>query len=97
MKGEINKMTEIKIRPEDLERISNNFKNAAAEAQSQVNRLEGDINSLNGQWSGSTQSKFKGEFENSKQKMQQYIPILEGISRDLRRIAEKFRSTDNTY
>lgn len=90
-------MTEIKIRPEDLERISNNFNNAAAEAQSQVNRLEGDIKSLDGQWAGSTQEKFRGEFENSKQKMQQYIPILEGISRDLKRIAEKFRSTDNTY
>ena len=90
-------MTEIKIRPEDLERIANNFNNAAAEAQSQVNRLEGDIKSLDGQWAGSTQVKFRGEFENSKQKMQQYIPILEGISRDLKRIAEKFRSTDNTY
>ena len=81
----------------DLERIANNFNNAAAEAQSQVNRLEGDIKSLDGQWAGSTQAKFRGEFENSKQKMQQYIPILEGISRDLKRIAEKFRSTDNTY
>ena len=56
-------MTEIKIRPEDLERISNNFNNAAAEAQSQVNRLEGDIKSLDGQWAGSTQAKFRGNLK----------------------------------
>ncbi|AIW85455.1 MULTISPECIES: WXG100 family type VII secretion target [Bacillus cereus group] len=90
-------MTEIKIRPEELERIANNFKNAAGEAQNQVNRLEGDINSLHGQWSGATQDKFRAEFDNSKQKMQQYIPILEKISTDLRKIAENFRNTDNSY
>ena len=45
-------MAEIKITPEELERIAGNFKNAAGEAQSQINRLEGDINSLEGQWLG---------------------------------------------
>nr|4J11_A Chain A, SECRETED PROTEIN ESXB [Bacillus anthracis str. Sterne]4J11_B Chain B, SECRETED PROTEIN ESXB [Bacillus anthracis str. Sterne]4J11_C Chain C, SECRETED PROTEIN ESXB [Bacillus anthracis str. Sterne]4J11_D Chain D, SECRETED PROTEIN ESXB [Bacillus anthracis str. Sterne] len=92
-----NAMAEIKITPEELERIAGNFKNAAGEAQSQINRLEGDINSLEGQWAGATQAKFRGEFIQSKQAMQQYIPILEGISTDLKRIADKFRNTDNAY
>ena len=47
--------------------------------KSQINRLEGDINSLEGQWAGATQAKFRGEFIQSKQAMQQYIPILEGF------------------
>ncbi|WP_242217363.1 WXG100 family type VII secretion target [Bacillus cereus group sp. BfR-BA-01380] len=90
-------MAEIKVTPEQLDQIAGNFTNAAGEAQQQINRLEGDINSLEGQWAGTTQAKFRDEFTQSKQAMQQYIPILENISTELKRIAEKFRSVDNTY
>ena len=96
MKGKLLQWQKLKSHQKNLKE-SGNFKNAAGEAQSQINRLEGDINSLEGQWAGATQAKFRGEFIQSKQAMQQYIPILEGISTDLKRIADKFRNTDNAY
>ncbi|MDM5154695.1 WXG100 family type VII secretion target [Bacillus sp. DX1.1] len=90
-------MAEIKITPEQLEQIASNFTNAASEAQQQINRLEGDINNLEGQWSGATQAKFRGNFNESKQAMQQYIPILQHISEELKKIANNFRNVDNSY
>ncbi|MBY0599217.1 WXG100 family type VII secretion target [Bacillus bingmayongensis] len=90
-------MAEIKITPEELERIAGNFTNAASEAQQQITRLEGDINGLEGQWAGATQAKFRGNFNESKQAMQQYIPILQHISDELKKIATNFRNVDNSY
>ncbi|MEY8347161.1 WXG100 family type VII secretion target [Bacillus cereus] len=90
-------MAEIKITPEELERIAGNFTNAAAEAQQQINNLGNDIHSLEGKWSGATQSKFTGNFNDARQEMQKYIPILQHISDELKKIATNFRNVDNSY
>ncbi|NWK70043.1 WXG100 family type VII secretion target [Bacillus paramycoides] len=90
-------MTEIKIRPEQLDQIAGRFTNAAAEAQQQINNLGNEIESLNGQWSGHTQSKFNAQYNDAKREMQKYIPILERISADLKTIATNFRNTDSSY
>ncbi|MBG9481825.1 type VII secretion protein, partial [Bacillus thuringiensis] len=52
-------MAEIKITPEQLDQIAGRFTNAAAEAQQQINNLGNEIQSLEGQWSGATQDKFR--------------------------------------
>ncbi|MBO1580138.1 WXG100 family type VII secretion target [Bacillus sp. XF8] len=88
---------EIKITPEELDRIAGNFTNAAGEAQQQINRLGNDIDNLNGQWSGSTQAKFNANFNEAKQEMSKYIPILQNISAELKKIATNFRNVDNSY
>lgn len=90
-------MTQIKITPEQLEQIAGRFTNAAAEAQQQINNLGNDIESLNGQWSGATQDKFRANFNDARQEMQKYIPILEHISAELKNIATNFRNVDNSY
>ncbi|CAM3817172.1 WXG100 family type VII secretion target [Bacillus cereus] len=90
-------MTEIKITPEQLDQIAGRFTNAAAEAQQQINNLGNEIQSLEGQWSGATQDKFRANFESARQEMQKYIPILEHISTDLKNIATNFRNADSSY
>ncbi|MBO1628290.1 WXG100 family type VII secretion target [Bacillus cereus] len=88
---------EIKITPEELDRIAGNFIKAAGEAQQQINNLGNDIGNLNGQWSGSTQAKFNANFNEAKQEMNKYIPILQHISDELKKIATNFRNVDNSY
>lgn len=88
-------MTEIRILPEDLERVANNTEQVRLQFQDTHQRLNSEIENLQHFWSGVTQQQFYQDFYNAKGSAFSFTKALGDIEEDLRRIAEKFRIADS--
>ncbi|MBJ8113335.1 WXG100 family type VII secretion target [Bacillus cereus group sp. N6] len=90
-------LNEIKVPPEELERISKNFHHAGIEAKMKHENLKKDIDMLYNSWYGLSSQHFFIAFNLSRGILDTYVDKLEYIEKKLAQIAEKFRNTDESY
>lgn len=87
-------MARIRITPEQVRQVGNQFKQASAQSDQMVNQLRNTINSLQGDWEGMTKERFYGEFQQWATSMTQFVQLLNQIGQQLEAIAERFRGLD---
>ncbi|WP_028402312.1 WXG100 family type VII secretion target [Ectobacillus panaciterrae] len=90
-------MSTIKIRPEELRKVANYFKNASAEATDLNNRLQGGILNLQSMWLGISKQDFYNKIPSMRKVCESYVRNLKNIEVELNRIADKFENADNHF
>lgn len=87
-------MARIKVTPEQVHEVANQFKQASQQSQDMVSRLQSTMNSLQPEWEGMTQQRFYGEYEQWKTSMNQFVQLLQSIGQQLDAIADRFAAAD---
>ena len=87
-------MARIRVTPERVREVSQQFKSASGQSQELVSKLQSTINNLNSEWEGMTQQKFYSDFQNWQQNMRQFVELLNQISKQLDAIAQRFAQAD---
>lgn len=87
-------MARIKVAPEQVKGVANQFKQASQQSQDMVSRLGQQMQSLQPDWEGMTQQRFYGEYEQWKNQMQQFTQMLNSIGQQLDTIADRFAAAD---
>lgn len=88
-------MVQIKVTPEMLEEVANRASNTRHALESIHNNLCNQIDHLCSQWIGASNQHFVQMFNDAKPKAFTSINSIVQVEEDLKRIAEKFRNTDN--
>ncbi|MEK4914357.1 WXG100 family type VII secretion target [Bacillus sp. FSL E2-8887] len=88
-------MVQIKVTPEMLEEVANRASNTRIALESIHNKLCNEIDQLCFQWIGASNQQFIQMFNDARPKAFKSIHSLVKVEEDLKRIAEKFRNTDN--
>lgn len=88
-------MVQIKVTPEMLEEVANRASNTRHALESIHNNLCNQIDHLCSQWVGASNQHFVQMFNDAKPKAFTSINSIVQVEEDLKRIAEKFRNTDN--
>ncbi|MES5925441.1 WXG100 family type VII secretion target [Bacillus cereus group sp. MG9] len=88
-------MVQIKVTPEMLEEVANRARNTRIALESIHNNLCNEIDHLCFQWIGASNQQFIQMFNDARPKAFTSINSLIQVEEDLKRIAEKFRNTDN--
>ncbi|MCU5328081.1 type VII secretion protein [Bacillus wiedmannii] len=88
-------MVQIKVTPEMLEEVANRASNTRIALESIHNNLCNEIDQLCFQWIGASNQQFIQMFNDARLKAFTSIHSLVKVEEDLKRIAEKFRNTDN--
>ncbi|CAM3903502.1 WXG100 family type VII secretion target [Bacillus wiedmannii] len=88
-------MVQIKVTPEMLEEVANRASNTRIALESIHNKLCNEIDQLCFQWIGASNQQFIQMFNDARPKAFTSIHSLVKVEEDLKRIAEKFRNTDN--
>ncbi|WP_327987130.1 WXG100 family type VII secretion target [Bacillus wiedmannii] len=88
-------MVQIKVTPEMLEEVANRASNTRIALKSIHNKLCNEIDQLCFQWIGASNQQFIQMFNDARPKAFTSIHSLVKVEEDLKRIAEKFRNTDN--
>lgn len=87
-------MARIKVTPEQVHEVANQFKQASQQSQEIVNRLQSTMSSLQPEWEGMTQQRFYGEYEQWRNSMNQFVQLLQSIAQQLDAIADRFAAAD---
>ena len=88
-------MVQIKVTPEMLEEVANRASNTRIALESIHNNLCNEIDHLCFQWIGASNQQFVQMFNDARPKAFTSINSIIQVEEDLKRIAEKFRNTDN--
>ncbi|PEW96054.1 WXG100 family type VII secretion target [Bacillus cereus] len=88
-------MVQIKVTPEMLEEVANRASNTRIALESIHNNLCNEIDHLCFQWIGASNQQFIQMFNEARPKTFTSINSIIQVEEDLKRIAEKFRNTDN--
>lgn len=86
--------TRIKITPEQIRGVAHEFRNASAQSEDMVNRLETNIVGMESDWEGLTKEHFYQQFQDWKKTMVHFVQLLDGINRQLVSIAGDFEEVD---
>lgn len=84
----------IKISPQQVRGVANQFKNSSSESQTMVDRLSTTIRAIEGDWEGLTKEHFYQQFTEWKKTMSQFVIMLDDINKQLLKIADKFEAVD---
>lgn len=87
-------MVRIRISPEQVRNVANQFRNASQESSDIVNRLNSAMSGIEPEWEGLTKQRFWGEYQAWRNSMTQFIKLLESIGQQLDAIAARFASAD---
>lgn len=87
-------MARIRITPDQVRGVAQQFKSASGESQGMVQKLQSAINSLESEWEGMTKQRFYQEFQQWQQTMSQFVELLNGIGQQLDAIAARFEAAD---
>ena len=88
-------MTErIKINPDQVRGVAGQFKNAGAESEALINRLQQTVNGMAPDWEGLTKERFYNDFQQWQAAMRQFVQLLNGIGQQLNDIATHFEAVD---
>lgn len=89
-------MTRIRVSPDELDQVSQAFKNSSQELQQTMNQLNSRVNNLFSQWEGIAKNKFNKEYELSFKYIDSVTLILNNLSQELKEQSEAFRQADQT-
>jgi WXG100 family type VII secretion target len=87
-------MARIKITPEQVRQMSNQFKQAGEQSRQMLATLNTSVETAQGEWEGITQQRFFQEYEQWKASMTQFAQQLEDISGQLNNVATRFETID---
>lgn len=87
-------MARIKITPDQVRQVGNQFKQASQQSQEMVSRLQNTMNGMEGEWEGLTKQRFYQEFQQWRSSMNQFVELLNGIGQQLDSIAARFEAAD---
>lgn len=87
-------MANIKISPDQVRQMSNQFKQAGEQSRQMLATLNTSVEGAQGQWEGMTQQRFFQEYEQWKASMTQFAQQLEDISNQLSSVAARFETID---
>lgn len=87
-------MATIRISPDQVRNVANQFKQKSTESTSMANQLQGSVNGLEAEWAGMAKQRFYSDFTEWKQQMQKYAELLNSIGTELERIANTLETTD---
>ncbi|GAA4722593.1 WXG100 family type VII secretion target [Brevibacillus fulvus] len=85
----------ILITPDQVDAVAAQFRQGREESQQIIDRLNQQVQNMEGQWDGMTKQRFFQEFQEAKKSMDNFTQLLESISQELTHIANKFRQADN--
>ncbi|TDT51990.1 WXG100 family type VII secretion target [Fonticella tunisiensis] len=87
-------MADIRVNPDELDRLAGEFQNASQQTQEMVSRLRNAISGVQNTWEGMASKRFFSDYQQWDGQMRRYVELLTSISRDLKNIAENFRRAD---
>ena len=87
-------MARIKITPEQVRQVGNQFKQASQQSNEMVSRLQNTMSGMEGDWEGMTKQRFYQEFQQWRTSMNQFVELLNGIGQQLDAIAARFEAAD---
>lgn len=87
-------MARIKITPEQVRQVAQQFAQASSQSQEMVSRLTNAINSMQPEWEGMTSQRFYGDFQQWSAQMKQFTELLNSINQQLVQIADRFAAAD---
>jgi len=87
-------MARIKITPDQVRQVGNQFKQASQQSNEMVSRLQNTMNSMEPEWEGLTKERFYQEFQQWRTSMNQFVELLNGIGQQLDAIAARFEAAD---
>ncbi len=85
----------IKISPDQVRAVAQQFRAASQESEEMVLRLNTTIRALEPDWEGMTKEHFYHQFTEWKTRMTQFVGLLDEINRQLVAIAAKFEEADS--
>lgn len=84
----------ITITPEELRSSSSTFASKAEEVKTILDTLSTEVDNLSESWAGAAQSQFFEAYEEMKETLNQFPNVLEGISKQLKVVADTLEETD---
>ena len=87
-------MARIKITPDQVRQVGNQFKQASQQSRDMVSNLQNTMNSMEPEWEGLTKERFYQEFQQWRTSMNQFVELLNGIGQQLDAIAARFEAAD---
>ncbi|WP_426333429.1 WXG100 family type VII secretion target [Paenibacillus silvae] len=89
-------MARIKITPEEMDKASNQFRQAQQESEQLTQKLNSLMQSMQPEWEGMQSNAFYVRYQENQKEMKSYIEMLGFVSEELTRIAKRFREADQT-
>ena len=87
-------MARIKITPDQVRQVGNQFKQAGQQSQDMVSNLQSTMNGMEPEWEGLTKERFYQEYQQWRTSMTQFVELLNNIGQQLDAIAVRFEAAD---
>lgn len=87
-------MTQIKVTPEQLETVSGQFAQAHQQLSGFISALDGKMSVMRSNWDGMERERFYSDYSTAQGTMKSVLELVLSIQSELKKIAERFRTTD---
>ncbi|MEC0129015.1 WXG100 family type VII secretion target [Paenibacillus pabuli] len=87
-------MTQIKVTPEQLDTVSGQFAQAHQQLSGFMSTLDSQISVMRSNWDGMERERFYNDYSTAQGTMKSVLELVLSIQSELRKIAERFRTTD---
>ncbi|MDQ0658467.1 WXG100 family type VII secretion target [Paenibacillus sp. W2I17] len=87
-------MTQIKVTPEQLETVSGQFAQAHQQLSGFMSTLDGKMSFMRSNWDGMERERFYNDYSTAQGTMKSVLELVLSIQSELKKIAERFRTTD---
>lgn len=89
-------MTRIKINPEQLDQAASRFLACSEQNLAMAQELKTIVDGMSGEWEGVTRERFYQSYTGSHEQLQSVSETLKTVGDELKAIAERFRTADET-
>ncbi|WP_419891162.1 WXG100 family type VII secretion target [Paenibacillus xylanexedens] len=87
-------MTQIKVTPEQLETVSGQFAQAHQQLSGFMSALDGKMSVMRSNWDGMERERFYNDYSTAQGTMKSVLELVLSIQSELKKITERFRTTD---
>ncbi|NMI07485.1 WXG100 family type VII secretion target [Paenibacillus sp. SZ31] len=87
-------MTQIKVTPEQLETVSGQFAQAHQQLSGFMSTLDSKMSVMRSNWDGMERERFYNDYSTAQGTMKSVLELVLSIQSELKKIAERFRTTD---
>ncbi|OMF11852.1 hypothetical protein BK131_20495 [Paenibacillus amylolyticus] len=87
-------MTQIKVTPEQLETVSGQFAQAYQQLSGFMSTLDSKMSVMRSNWDGMERERFYNDYSTAQGTMKSVLELVLSIQSELKKIAERFRTTD---